>query len=261
MLTITPIPALKDNYIWAIHDAAHAILVDPGEVYPALAWLNAQNLKLAAILCTHHHGDHTGGIPELAELYNVPAYGPQIENILGITDRVGEGDVIELSTPEIRLNVLHIPGHTHGHVAYVMGGNGEAGAVFCGDTLFGAGCGRLFEGTPDQLYGSLRRLASLPDDTRVYCAHEYTEANIRFALACEPHNAALLARQKDARAVRLAGLPTLPSTIGLEKATNPFLRGREAEILRILGTQRGERLDAGNEVGIFAALREWKNVF
>jgi len=259
MLNIIPIPAFKDNYIWALHDRQLAVVVDPGDAAPVRAWLDAQQLKLAAILCTHHHNDHVGGICELAQLYNVPVYGPRHENIPCISHAVGEGDEIDITELGIHFKVLDIPGHTHGHIAYLITGKAEvARGVFCGDTLFGCGCGRLFEGTAAQQHHSLQRLTQLPDDTLVYCAHEYTEANIRFALACEPGNAQLLQRQVDARALRAAGQPTLPSTIMLEKSTNPFLRCAEPEIIRTL-SQHG--LNDGAELAVFTALREWKNHF
>lgn len=253
MLDIIPIPAFKDNYIWTLHDRQHAVVVDPGDAAPVRAWLDAHQSSLTAILCTHHHNDHVGGICELVQLYNVPVYGPRHENIPCLSHAVGEGDVIEIAELNISLKVLDIPGHTRGHIAYL----GEE-SVFCGDTLFGCGCGRLFEGTAAQLHHSLQRLAQLHNTTRVYCAHEYTEANIRFALACEPGNAQLKQRQADACALRAAGQPTLPSTIALEKATNPFLRCTEPEVIRTL-LQRG--LADSTELAVFTALREWKNNF
>ncbi len=254
MLDITPIPALRDNYIWALHDARHAAIVDPGEAAPVMRFLDAHGLSLAAILCTHHHPDHTDGIAELCEVYNVDVYAPRAENISGTTIPLGEGDAVGLSEPRLKLSVLDIRGHTPGHIAYL----GD-GYVFCGDTLFGCGCGRLRGGTAEQLFHALQRLARLPDATRVYCAHEYTAMNIRFALACEPDNARLRQREEETRALRAAGLPTLPSTIALEKATNPFLRCGEAEIIRA-----ARRFSGGSETGelaVFTALRQWKDHF
>ncbi len=254
MLTIFPIPALKDNYIWTLHDQHHAVVVDPGDAAPVLAYLNAHQLKLAAILCTHHHNDHTGGVRKLVELYNVPVYGPQHEDIPCISHALGEGDVVELAVLNIKLDVLDIPGHTRGHIAFV-----GAGGVFCGDTLFGCGCGKIFEGTAAQFFHALQRLANLPDETKVYCGHEYTEANIRFALACEPDNARLKKRQVDARALRAAGLTTLPSTIALEKATNPFLRCAEPGIIST--AQRMVDIAQTDEISVFTTLRSWKDRF
>ncbi len=254
MLTIIPIPALKDNYIWTLHDQHHAVVVDPGDAAPVLAYLNAHQLKLTAILCTHHHNDHTGGVLELVQVYNVPVYGPQHEDIPCISHALSAGDVVELAELNIKLDVLDIPGHTRGHIAFV----GEGG-VFCGDTLFGCGCGKIFEGTAAQLFHALQQLVNLPDETRVYCGHEYTEANIRFALACEPDNAKLKQRQADAHALRAAGLPTLPSTIALEKSTNPFLRCAEPDI--IVTAQRMADIDQTDEISVFTALRSWKDHF
>jgi len=251
MLNIIPIPAFKDNYIWTLHERQHAVVVDPGDAAPVRAWLEKHQSRLSAILCTHHHHDHVGGVCELVQLYNVPVYGPRHENIPCLSHAVGEGDLIEIEELGIQFKVLDIPGHTRGHVAYL-----NENALFCGDTLFGCGCGRLFEGTAAQLHHSLQRLAQLAGDTRVYCTHEYTEANICFALACEPGNAQLIQRQADARELRAAGKPTLPSTIALEKATNPFLRCTEAEVIRTI-LQHGP--GDSTELAVFTAMREWKN--
>ncbi len=256
MLDIFPIPALRDNYIWTLHDGQHAVVVDPGEAAPVLSRLKTRQLKLAAILCTHHHGDHTGGISELLEVYNVPVYAPHDENIPGTTHPLAEGDAVNLPELRISLNVLDIRGHTRGHIAYLLP---EHAGIFCGDTLFGCGCGRIFEGTAEQLHRALQRLAALPDDTPVYCAHEYTEANIRFALVCESANARLKQRAIEARKQRAAGLPTLPSTIGLEKATNPFLRCNEPTIIQAV--QQQENIKETSELAVFSALRRWKDHF
>lgn len=254
MFDITPISALRDNYIWALHDGRHAAVVDPGEAAPVLAWLKTRRLSLTAILCTHHHGDHTGGIAELREVYNVPVYAPRSEDIPGTTQPLAEGDQVSLPELDAVLEVLDIRGHTRGHIAYL-----GRGFVFCGDTLFGCGCGRLFEGTMAELHHALQRLAALPGDTRVYCAHEYTEANIRFALACEPDNARLQARAAEAHALRAAGKPTLPSTIALEQATNPFLRCAEPAVAQ--AAARASGVPESGELAVFTALRIWKNHF
>jgi hydroxyacylglutathione hydrolase len=260
MPDIVPIPALRDNYIWALHNRQHAVVVDPGEAAPVLSWLDARQLNLAAILCTHHHGDHIGGIHELCAVYNVPVYAPQAESIPDATRLLAEGDAVNLTELGISLKVLDVRGHTRGHIAYA----GD-GYVFCGDTLFGCGCGRIFEGTAEQLHRALQRLAALPDDTLVYCAHEYTEANIRFALACEPDNPFLRVRAIEVRALRAAGIPTLPSTIGLEKATNPFLRCHEPAIIQAArlnsGTGNNDNNEETSELAVFTALRSWKDHF
>ncbi|MBI3902081.1 MAG: hydroxyacylglutathione hydrolase [Nitrosomonadales bacterium] len=256
MLNIFPIPAFQDNYIWALHDGQHAAVVDPGDAAPVRAWLEEHQLRLVAILCTHRHNDHTGGVCELAQVYNAAVYGPRLEDIPCINHKLGEADVVEIRELNLRLEVLDIPGHTCGHIAYV-----NEGCLFCGDTLFGCGCGRVFDGTAQQLHHSLQRLAKLPDETRVYCAHEYTEASIHFALVCEPGNAQLKQREADAHALRAAGQPTLPSTIALEKSTNPFLRCTEPEIILNIELNLGSALPSHDEVDTFAALRKWKNTF
>ncbi|MBI5430869.1 MAG: hydroxyacylglutathione hydrolase [Nitrosomonadales bacterium] len=253
MFNISPIPALQDNYIWAIHDDRHAAVVDPGESAPVLAFLKARGLQLSAILCTHRHHDHIGGIAKLREVYNVPVYGRRHPNNPHITDDLQEGDRLKLDTPHIEFGVIDIPGHLDDHIAYLA-----PGMVFCGDVLFGAGCGRNFEGTLAQLHHSLQRLAQLPDATRVYCAHEYTAANLRFALACEPGNPELQQRIAATQQLRANNQPTLPTTIALEKATNPFLRCTLSEIIRTL-QQHG--LTDTAELAVFTAMRQWKNHF
>ncbi|MBK9160679.1 MAG: hydroxyacylglutathione hydrolase [Nitrosomonadales bacterium] len=253
MFQITAIPALKDNYIWAIHNDRHAVVVDPGEAAPVFAFLRGNGLQPVAILCTHRHADHIGGIAELREVYNVPVCGRRHANNPHVTRDLREGDRIELDAPGLALDIIEIPGHLDDHIAYLA-----PDILFCGDVLFGAGCGRNFEGSLAQLHHSLQRLAALPDSTRVYCAHEYTAANLRFALACEPDNPDVRQRIAETERLRAANLPTLPSTIELEKATNPFLRCAQPEILRTL-QQNG--LDDHSELGVFTALREWKNHF
>jgi hydroxyacylglutathione hydrolase len=258
MINITAIPALQDNYIWAIHDDSHAAVVDPGEAEPVLAFLQANGLQLDAILCTHRHHDHIGGIAALREVYNVPVYGRRHPNNPHITDELREGDHLTLAAPRLEFDIIEIPGHLDDHIAFVA-----PEMVFCGDVLFGAGCGWNFEGTPAQLHHSLQRLASLPDDTLVYCAHEYTTANLRFALACEPDNPAVKQRVTATRQLRAANQITLPSTIALEKATNPFLRCTQPEIIRTLQQRNltDTREQGISELGVFTALREWKNHF
>ena len=253
MIDITAIPALQDNYIWVIHDDRRSVIVDPGEAAPALEYLKTHGLHLDAILCTHRHGDHIGGIAKLREVYNVPVHGRRHPGNPHITHELREGDKLNLNTLGIRFDIIEIPGHLDDHIAYLA-----PGIAFCGDVLFGAGCGRNFEGTPAQLHHSLKRLSQLPDSTQVYCAHEYTSANLRFALVCEPGNPQVQQRISATNALRAANLPTVPSTIALEKATNPFLRCTQTEIIRTL-QQRG--VTDTSELGVFTALREWKNRF
>ncbi len=250
---ITAIPALNDNYIWAIHDDNRAIVVDPGEALPVLAFLKANDLQLDAILCTHRHHDHIDGIAELREVYNVPVYGRRHPNNPHITHNLVEGDQLQLEFPPVAFDIIDVPGHLDDHIAFIA-----PQILFCGDVLFGAGCGRNFEGTLAQLHHSLQRLAALPDDTRVYCAHEYTAANLRFALACEPGNTAVQQRSRTTRQLRAANQITLPSSIALEKATNPFLRCTQPEIIHTL---KQRELADTSELGVFTALRMWKNHF
>lgn len=251
---ILPLPAFKDNYIWVLRLGRQVVVVDPGDAQPVLDYLSAQNLTLTAILITHHHADHVGGLPALKKAWPAPVYGPRHEPIQGITVPLSEGDRVEIAELGLRFEVLDIPGHTRAHIAYY-----GAGLLFCGDTLFACGCGRLFEGTPAQMHASLSKLAALPEDTRVFCAHEYTLSNIKFALAVEPQNAALVARAQSDAALRAADQPTLPSTIGREKATNPFLRVNETAVIAAAQQQRGAK--SGDPVEIFAAIRQWKNEF
>jgi hydroxyacylglutathione hydrolase len=249
MLNITALPALRDNYIWTLHNAQFAVVVDPSEAAPVLDFLQRKGLNLTAILCTHRHHDHVGGIAELRELYRVPVYGHAHPDNPHITDDVREGDHVDVLGT--RFAVLEVKGHLDDHVAFVT-----PEMVFCGDVLFGAGCGRNFEGTLLQLFESLKKLAALPDNTHVYCAHEYTLMNLRFAQRCEPNNPAIIQRIADARALLAADLPTLPSTIALEKATNPFLRCTKAEVIQTL---QARGLFGMSEFEVFSALREWRN--
>lgn len=258
-LAVLAVPAFRDNYLWLIHDGANAVAVDPGDAGPILEALASHRLALTAILLTHHHADHIGGVPHLLRRFPVPVIGPGNDGISGITQVVGEGDRVQVpGLAGLELAVLDVPGHTRGHIAYVRE-HGQHWA-FCGDTLFAGGCGRLFEGTPAQMASSLGKLAALPGDTQVFCAHEYTLANLRFAEAVEPGNDALQLRLRDEAAKRAAGLPTVPSTIELERATNPFLRYTEPAIVGSL-VQAGRLAPDASPVQAFAALREWKNVF
>ncbi len=254
--TITPISAFEDNYIWLIRHQQHAIVVDPGDAQPVIEILREQQLTLTHILVTHHHADHIGGVDALlARWPMVQVYAPAKERYSFAHIAVSEGDDIHLSPYGLQLKVMEIPGHTLGHIAYY----GQS-LLFCGDTLFGAGCGRLFEGTAEQLYHSLQRLASLPSDTQVFCTHEYTQRNIDFALQFEPNNQALIARAAQTAQIRKKNLASLPSTIALELATNPFLRGFNQEIKLNLGFGLAE-LENTNSLQVFTRLRQLRNTF
>ena len=257
MSTIHAVPAFKDNYLWVIASGRHAAVVDPGDAEPIERFLADRDLALDAILATHHHSDHVGGLMALAAHWRCPVFGPAGEKIEGIGRRLAEGDRIRVPGIEIDLEVLDVPGHTAGHIAYVDAE--EKAFVFCGDTLFACGCGRLFEGTPEQMSRSLAKLARLPGPARVYCAHEYTLSNIRFAEAVEPGNAKLAERKARESARRERGEPTVPSTIGEELATNPFLRCAEPEVIASAERHAGHALRG--EVEVFAEIRGWKNSF
>lgn len=255
-LHVSAIPAFADNYLWLIHDQQHAAVVDPGDAAPVLAELASKNLTLDAILLTHHHADHAGGVAALLEKFAVPVYGPAGEKIAGVTNRLDEQVKVSLPRLKLELSVIDVPGHTAGHIAYYAA---EQQWLFCGDTLFAGGCGRLFEGTPAQMTISLAKLAALPDATKVYCAHEYTISNLRFACAAEPDNLQLQQRLIYEQNRRAQGIATVPSTIAIEKATNPFLRYTQPGIVQQLREQG--RLHDQQPVAAFAALREWKNNF
>jgi len=254
MLEIVPLPAFQDNYIWTLRSGKLAAVVDPGEARPVLDYLAKEGLSLASILATHHHPDHVGGIAELVARHKVPVFGPKGEPIPALTHPVGEGDRADIPGLDASFSVLDIPGHTRAHVAYY-----GLGSLFCGDTLFACGCGRVFEGTAAQMLESLSKLAALPDETKVYCGHEYTLANIRFARAVDPGNALLASREERAQRLRDAGRPTLPSTLGEERATNPFLRCAEPAVVDSANKYLGSRV--ADPVRVFAAIREWKNKF
>ncbi len=254
MHTIEAIPAFRDNYIWVIRNNQYAAAVDPGDAAPLLYHLESEGLALVAILNTHHHADHVGGNLELKEKYSCPIYGPSKEFIPGMTHPLSEGQQVFLPGLGMTLDVLDIPGHTSGHIAYLW-----EGRLFCGDTLFGCGCGRVFEGTMEEMHASLMKLSSLPGDTLVYCAHEYTLANIRFARKVEPGNGDLVEREEEAMALMKNKLPTLPSTIELEKRTNPFLRCGVSEVFESAARHSASR--PKNELEAFIILRAWKNAF
>lgn len=256
MYKISPILAFKDNYIWAISNerTQDVAVVDPGVAAPVLAHLQENGLKLCAILLTHKHSDHIGGVVELINTINVPVYGPRSKELPMVTTAVGEGDVVDLETLECTLKVMEIPAHTLEHIAYF-----NNVTLFCGDTLFTGGCGRIFEGTPLQMYTALQRLAALDPDTLVYCGHEYTLNNLNFAENVEPDNSDIQMRLCTAQEMRTKQIPTVPCSIGLELLTNPFLRCTKPTIIKAAEQYKQTALE--DPIDVLAALRAWKNNF
>lgn len=254
MLHIEPIPFLRDNYAWTIHDGTDAIVVDPGEASPILAWLEQRRIRLAAILVTHHHGDHAGGIADLARRHAPRVIGPAGGQIAGITQSVEDGETLSFSRPDCHFQVIALPGHTLDHLGYLGQGH-----LFCGDTLFSCGCGRLFEGTPAMMQRSLARLAALPDETLICCAHEYTLANLAFARSLEPENIELAEWETEVRRLRALGKPSLPVSLGDEKRRNPFLRWDDGRIRKIVETHLTHSNPEAHE--IFSVVRNLKDVF
>lgn len=256
MLELLPLPAFTDNYIWMVHDGHTAVVVDPGAAAPVVHALESRRLTLGAILVTHHHPDHVGGIDELRPLLQGEVWSPAREQTPQPRRTLSGGDAFELLGH--RIEVLDVPGHTAGHIAFVMRPQGAAPILFCGDTLFSGGCGRLFEGTAEQMAHSLASLADLPGSTRVCCAHEYTLSNLRFARCVEPDNHDLAEHEAHCIRLRADGIPTLPSSIDLERRINPFLRCAEPGV-------RASALDQGcpsdDPVAVLATLRAWKNRF
>lgn len=257
MLPVLHVRAFEDNYIWVIRGESprQAVLVDPGDAAPVLDALPRFGLTPAAILCTHHHGDHVGGVTELLRRFpGLPVYGPAHEAIEGISHPLADGDRVDLPGLGLNFQVLEVPGHTRGHIAYY-----GHGWLFCGDTLFSAGCGRLFEGTAEQMHASLMRLAALPGETLVFCAHEYTLANLRFALTIEPDNAATLAYRHEAETLRAQNESTIPSTLAREQLINPFLRSSVPNVR--LSAERHVGKVLPDSVSVFTAIRRWKDNF
>ena len=257
MLRVTPIHAFSDNYIWLIHSrqaSKRVVAVDPGDSAPVITYLQREGLELAAILITHHHEDHVGGVSQLVDLFDVPVYGPAGESIPCRTTALSGGDQVALEHLDLHFDILDVPGHTAGHIAYY-----GHGALFCGDTLFSGGCGRLFEGTPEQMSHSLDALAALPPETKVYCTHEYTLSNLHFAAAVEPDNTALSDYVRDAKATRAEGNPTLPSTLSLEAEINPFLRCDQEAVHHAAEQYCGRALQ--DRVAVFTVVRAWKDKF
>ncbi len=257
-MDLQPLPAFEDNYIWIVRDAdGRALIVDPGEAAPVLAAL-ADAPRPHGILLTHHHNDHIGGVAALLQRWpGLPVIGPRDERIATATQRVGDGDVVDIGP--WRFEVIEIPGHTTSHIAFFGRLQDGMGLLFCGDTLFSLGCGRLFEGTPAQMLASLQRLAALPGGTLICCGHEYTTANAAFALTVDAENRALQECAAQARAQRNAGQPTLPATLASERACNPFLRSDDAAIRTSVEAHIGRPL--GDDIDAFAELRRWKDGF
>jgi hydroxyacylglutathione hydrolase len=254
MLTLIPLPAFEDNYIWVWHDNRHAVAVDPGDPAPLIAYLDAHRLALSAVLITHHHRDHTGGNPSLRQRYNCAIHAPDNPRIPAVTHVVRGGDTVGLPELDLHFDVLATPGHTLDHISYV-----GHGCLFCGDTLFGCGCGKLFEGNPAMMAASLDAILALPDVTRVCCAHEYTLSNIDFAKTIDGGNPALLERERADRDLRAQGLPTLPSTLALEKATNPFLRFHDPDMTAFAARYLNRPHPA--PAGVFGAIRAAKDAW
>ncbi len=255
MQNVVPIPAFSDNYIWLLIDSSEkfAAVVDPGDAQPVLTACDERGLSINAILITHLHADHIGGIAELLERFpGIPVYGPAGEHIAGVTHPLYEDDLVVLDEQDVRLLVWDVPGHTAGHIAYV----GDC-ALFCGDTLFGCGCGGVFGGTHEQLYAAMERIYDLPGDVSVYCAHEYTLDNIGFAKWVEPNNADLLSREQESFDLIDAGNPTIPSNVEQERLTNPFMRCNDASVIAAAEQKVGHALKPGAEV--FRAIRDWKD--
>jgi len=253
-LRIEAIPAFTDNYIWALIDQGRCVLVDPGDANPARDFLRANDLELIGLLLTHHHPDHVGGVNALRAAKPVPAWGPADARMPDDIEIVGEGDQVWVAEFGLRFKVLETPGHTLSHIAFH-----GLDLLFCGDTLFSSGCGRLFEGTPTQMQASLDKLADLPDATRVFCAHEYTRANCRFALRVEPNNRALRKRADEVEKLRAKDLITLPTTLGDEKRFNPFLRTRQPEVIAAAQARQPDTSAAPEAV--FGVIRRWKDAF
>ena len=256
MLTLIPIPAFADNYLWLLHDGQQALVVDPGDAEPVQRILQQNNLQLRAILVTHHHADHTGGVNTLRDETGATVYGPATEHIPTPYAPLKEGN--NVNALRLNFHIIDVPGHTSGHIAYYTPDINGRPLLFCGDTLFSGGCGRLFEGTPAQMLASLDKLAVLPGNTAVCCTHEYTLSNLRFAVAVDPDNQTLAAYQMHCENLRRQGQPTLPTSIAQELLINPFLRTRQSALI---SSARHFDAAAYDDVSVFAAIRQLKNKF
>lgn len=256
MYKIQPIPAFQDNYIWMIihRESKQALIVDPGAPEDVIKTLEEHNLSLAGILITHHHYDHTGGVKEICRHHNVPVYGPRHPDLTFCNHICKEGDQIHFPSMALSLNVLEVPGHTLSHIVFY-----NQDWLFSGDTLFSAGCGRLFEGTPALMLNSLNKLAALPDQTKVFCAHEYTQANLKFAAMIEPENKHIQSRIVQVNTKRAQKAPTLPSTMLIEKLTNPFLRCDQPQVVAAAESKTKQTLES--TTAVFSAIRAWKDQF
>lgn len=256
MIEVHPIKAFSDNYIWLIKNTAsgHCLLVDPGQPEPVLQYLSTHNLTLEAILITHKHADHVGGVKQILKAHPVPVYGPHTEVKAWADHDVKQGQTLQFPLTDISFEVLSIPGHTLGHVAFYADKR-----LFCGDTLFVAGCGRVFEGTMAQMYQSLQLLTTLPEETQIYCAHEYTLSNLAFANTVDSGNQALIDFTQKAQEMREQDIPTVPSSIGLEKRINPFLRCHEPKVIQ--AARQRDMIIGSDPVDVFASIRRWKDEF
>ncbi len=256
-MNLIPLPAFSDNYIWLLQHEGHALVVDPGEAAPVSQWLQNNQHQLDGILVTHHHGDHTGGVASLQAQWQAQVYGPAQEKLNFDFKPLKQGDIFHWH--DLAFQTMDVPGHTAGHIAYWTQPAGQAPLLFCGDTLFSGGCGRLFEGTPAQMLATLDQLAQLPGNTRVCCAHEYTLSNLKFARAVEPNNLQLLAYSSECERLRSKNLPTLPAILATELDINPFLRTRHSTVIKAV--QKYAQANLQQEAEIFASLRMWKNEF
>ncbi|MDI1258980.1 hydroxyacylglutathione hydrolase [Aquabacterium sp.] len=259
-MNLLALPAFTDNYIWMLHDGQKALVVDPGDSTPVLQAMQSLGLELALILVTHRHLDHVGGLAALRPHLKGPVYGPTNSDIDGVDIKVGEGVYIDFQG--LRVDVWDTPGHTADHITYLVRSDltqpGQPPLLFCGDTLFSAGCGRLYDGTAEQLFQAVSRFSTLPGNTTVCCTHEYTLDNLRFARAVEPHNTDTVAYELDCLNLRQLGKPTLPTTIATEMAINPFMRCAQPQVIAS-AQQHGAQDSSGSAV--FTALRQWKNNF